>query len=265
MLHRFLNFEIDEDARELRSGSRVLLLQPRVFDLLVYLARNRERVVPKDELLEKLWPGVIVTDGSLQRAVSLARTALAEAGAGDAIRTYSRQGYRFCADPGAPVDLESWQERQSERGDAPADDLQATIAQLQERDQLEGLSGDDLQRWAYAAHCAGRTPEAIRLLERTVAAYSARGDRRLAGWACTLLANLNLEWREVALAKGWWCRAQRLLGAGQSPELAYLHVVGARLAFVENNLDEAVREADLARELGRGCGNANIESLGLTF
>lgn len=265
MLHRFHKFEIDENARELRAGARVLLLQPRVFDLLVYLARNRERVVPKEELLEKLWPDVMVTDGSLQRAVSLARAALSEAGAENAIRTYSRQGYRMCADQGPPVGLGPWPQAQVEQNGAPAEDLEATIAALQQRDQLEGLSGDDLQRWAYAAHCAGRTPEAIRLLERTVAAYSARGDRRLAGWACTLLANLNLEWREVALAKGWWCRAQRLLGEEQTPELGYLHVVGARLAFVENDLDEAVREADLARDLGRAGGDANIESLGLTY
>ncbi|HEX2099861.1 MAG TPA: winged helix-turn-helix domain-containing protein [Candidatus Synoicihabitans sp.] len=80
MLHRFATFEIDEPARELRAGGRVLDLQPRVFDLLVYLVKNRERVVTKDELLKAVWPGVIVTDGSLQRAVSLARTALLQAG-----------------------------------------------------------------------------------------------------------------------------------------------------------------------------------------
>src|SRR5262245_42800513 len=83
MVHRFQTFEIDEDARELRAGGRVLPLQPRVFDLLLYLAKNRERVVSKDELLDTIWPGVTVADGSLQRAVSLARAALAEAGASD--------------------------------------------------------------------------------------------------------------------------------------------------------------------------------------
>src|SRR5260370_5425291 len=75
MVHRFPSFEIDEPARELRAGSRVLPLQPRVFDLLVYLAKNRGRVVPKDELLDTLWADVTVADGSLQRAVSLARAA----------------------------------------------------------------------------------------------------------------------------------------------------------------------------------------------
>ena len=88
MIHRFPGFEIDEATREVRVGDRTLTLQPKVFDLLAYLGRHRERVVPKDELLEAVWPGVLVTDGSLQRAVSLARAALAEAGSPDAIRTH---------------------------------------------------------------------------------------------------------------------------------------------------------------------------------
>lgn len=99
MLHRFPDFEIDEELRELRCKGRVLPLQPRVFDLLVHLARHRTRVVSKDELLEQVWPGVIVADGSLQRAISLARAALEEAGAAEAIRTYPKQGYRLCVEP----------------------------------------------------------------------------------------------------------------------------------------------------------------------
>lgn len=83
MIHRFPTFEIDESQRELRSGARVLRLQPRVFDLQVYLSRHRDRVVPKEELLDSVWPGVIVADGSLQRAISLVRSALASAGAPD--------------------------------------------------------------------------------------------------------------------------------------------------------------------------------------
>jgi DNA-binding winged helix-turn-helix (wHTH) protein len=103
MIHRFATFEIDVAARELRVGGRVLDVQPRVFDLLVYLAMNHERVVPKDELLDAVWPGVIVADASLQRAVSLARGALAEASVANAIRTFSRTGYRLCVDSKEPA------------------------------------------------------------------------------------------------------------------------------------------------------------------
>src|ERR1700755_700711 len=97
MLHRFEELEIDEQARELRAAGRVATPQPRVFDVIAYLARHRHRVVPKGELLDKLWPGVTVTDASLQRAVSVARSTCAGLGAVDAIRTFSRCGYRFNA------------------------------------------------------------------------------------------------------------------------------------------------------------------------
>lgn len=70
--------EIDEDRREVRAGVRAVSPQPKVFELLVYLARHRQRVVPKAELLDAVWPGVVVTEASLQRAISLARTALAD-------------------------------------------------------------------------------------------------------------------------------------------------------------------------------------------
>jgi DNA-binding winged helix-turn-helix (wHTH) protein len=69
-------------------------LQPQVFDLLLYLVENHERVVPKQELLETLWPDTIVTESSIQRGVSLARSALGERGPA-LIQTFPRQGYRF--------------------------------------------------------------------------------------------------------------------------------------------------------------------------
>ena len=76
----FGRFELDESKRELRLGARVMEMQPRVFDLLVYLVRNQERVVPKEELLSAIWPEVIVTDSSIMRAVSLVRTILRAGG-----------------------------------------------------------------------------------------------------------------------------------------------------------------------------------------
>ena len=100
MLHTFPAFEIDENQREFRARGRVVRLQPKVFDLLSYLATHRNRVVPKDELLRAVWPGVIVSDGSLQRAISLARSALEDAGVENAIRTFPRQGYRMVVGEG---------------------------------------------------------------------------------------------------------------------------------------------------------------------
>lgn len=90
----FEHFELDPARRELRVQGHARPLQPQVFDLLLYLVENHERVVPKQELLEALWPDTIVTESSIQRAVSLARSALGERGPA-LIQTFPRQGYRF--------------------------------------------------------------------------------------------------------------------------------------------------------------------------
>ena len=76
MAWRFGPFELDEASRVVTCARQEVPLQPRVFDLLVYLVRNSSRVVSKEELLEAIWPNVIVTDNSLQRAVSALRGAL---------------------------------------------------------------------------------------------------------------------------------------------------------------------------------------------
>lgn len=282
MVHRFATFEIDENTRELRTGGRVLALQPRVFDLLVYLARNTERVVPKDELLDSVWPGVVVADGSLQRAVSLARAALAEAGAASAIRTHARQGYRLCADPppavdGMPVADLRPKSRPPAAGTPGVRDALArahaayaegawddAIAALREVDDMEGLTAADLQLWAHAAQCAGRPHEAAGPLERAVAAYSARGDRRRAAWVAILLAQLRLEWREPVVARGWYHRARRLLeNEPACRERGYLDLLGARMALLQAEVETCLKLAENAREAGERFGDVDLESLGL--
>src|SRR5262245_43723464 len=91
-------FELDEEARELRLRGREVMVEQLVFAVLANLVRNRDRVVTKDELLEQVWPDALVTDASLQRAVSLARSALRTGGVDEAIRTFPRRGYRFFAE-----------------------------------------------------------------------------------------------------------------------------------------------------------------------
>src|SRR6478735_12564202 len=98
MTFEFGAFCLDEPARILRLAERELSLQPRVFDLLVYLIQNRARVVSKDELLDALWPGVTVTDNSLQRVVSVLRNTLRDGGVEAALKNYPGKGYRFLSD-----------------------------------------------------------------------------------------------------------------------------------------------------------------------
>jgi DNA-binding winged helix-turn-helix (wHTH) protein/tetratricopeptide (TPR) repeat protein len=88
-------FVLDEDARELLRAGQPVSLQPRALELLLYLARNRDRTVGKNELLDTLWPNVTVTDASIERAVSLVRSELRKGGCENAIQTRTKLGYRF--------------------------------------------------------------------------------------------------------------------------------------------------------------------------
>ena len=62
MLYLFADCALDTDRRELRRGSRLVAVEPQVFDLLAYLIHNRERVVSKDDLLKAIWHGRVVTE-----------------------------------------------------------------------------------------------------------------------------------------------------------------------------------------------------------
>lgn len=108
-IYRFDEFELDGERRELRRRGAGIPIQPRPLDVLLYLARNRDRVVPRDELLQALWCDVTVNDEALTFAVHQARRAVGDDGARQAvIRTVSKSGFRFVADlvPVAGADTE---------------------------------------------------------------------------------------------------------------------------------------------------------------
>ncbi|RUT95923.1 transcriptional regulator, partial [Mesorhizobium sp. USDA-HM6] len=97
-IYRFGDFELNEDSRALRLAGREIEAQPLVFDFLAILLRHQDRAMRKDELLETLWPGVTVTEASLQRVASLARSVLRQGGMGATLRNLPRFGYRICLD-----------------------------------------------------------------------------------------------------------------------------------------------------------------------
>jgi DNA-binding response OmpR family regulator len=66
----FSNHVLDTDRRELSHDRREVPVEPQVFDLLVYLLENRDRVVSKDDLLDKIWSGRIVSESTLTRLAS---------------------------------------------------------------------------------------------------------------------------------------------------------------------------------------------------
>src|SRR5258706_16391997 len=74
----FGDYEIDLDRRELRRAKHYVHVQPQVFDLLVYLMQNRDRVVSKDDLITSVWAGRIVSDSTFTSRINAARNAIAD-------------------------------------------------------------------------------------------------------------------------------------------------------------------------------------------
>jgi len=96
VLFVFGDHALDLNRRELRRGSDLIAVEPQVFDLLVYLVQNRDRVVTKDDLLEAVWGGRIVSESTLTSRINAARRAVGDSGEQQAlIRTIARKGIRF--------------------------------------------------------------------------------------------------------------------------------------------------------------------------
>jgi TolB-like protein len=92
----FDDFVLDGDRRELRRGGDLIAVEPKVFDLLVHLVANRERVVTRDDLISAVWDGRIVSESALTTAVNAARVALGDSGGTQRlIKTLQRKGFRF--------------------------------------------------------------------------------------------------------------------------------------------------------------------------
>jgi tetratricopeptide (TPR) repeat protein len=272
MKHTFGPFELDESGRSLTLRGKPQPLQPRVFDLLAYLVNNAGRVVPKDELLDVLWPNVIVTESSLQRAASLARRALAAGGLGDAIRNFAKHGYRFALDdPGL--------------GMLAVTGPQATVASLAAareavlgRDWKEAsrhfataaatasLNGDDLDLWAYADECRGFPVEAIPALVRAVEAHLAAGHADRAARSAVTLAKVELERAAMAAAQGWLERADSILRDTASTAVhAYAFWMKSRLAAFEGNAEGALAFGAKASELAEQSGDQGLRALALVY
>ncbi len=92
----FSDHVLDPDLRELRRGSQLIALEPQVFDLLVYLIQNRDRVVSKDDLIAGIWGGRIVSESTLTSRINAVRKAVGDSGEEQKlIRTNARKGIRF--------------------------------------------------------------------------------------------------------------------------------------------------------------------------
>ena len=95
----FGDCELSVERIELRRAGQIVDMEPQVFDVLAYLLRHRERVVPKAELFDQIWGNRFVSESALSSRVKSARRAVGDTGRDQrVIKTMYGRGYRFVAD-----------------------------------------------------------------------------------------------------------------------------------------------------------------------
>lgn len=111
MIYAFDGYELDTERYELRSGGSAIPLERQVFDVLAYLVANSDRLVAKDELMDKIWGDRFVGEAALNTRVMGARKAIGDSGREQRlIKTIHRRGYRFVGEVHTPT---------AEAGEAP--------------------------------------------------------------------------------------------------------------------------------------------------
>jgi TolB-like protein/Tfp pilus assembly protein PilF len=143
---RFADFVLDPDRRELKRQSETIAIGPQVFDLLACLIANRERVVSKDDLLQQVWRGRIVSESTLTSHINAARKAVGDDGQKQQlIRTVARKGFRFVA---AVTEVESSDgPRDGENAAADPHDVPVSAPSLPDKPSIavlpfQNMSGD---------------------------------------------------------------------------------------------------------------------------
>jgi TolB-like protein/DNA-binding winged helix-turn-helix (wHTH) protein len=173
MIHRFGDCELDTQLYQLRRAGELVELEPKVFDLLIYLIQQHDRVVSKDELLDKVWPGQVVSETALTQCVMAARKAVGDDGTRQhTIKTQHGRGYRFIAALAAPVPSAEFrvpsQEEERQKAES-AKDVEASV----QRVELSSL--DEAQRNPGEAESLPQMPlPSIPATELDLPAYAAR-------------------------------------------------------------------------------------------
>jgi DNA-binding winged helix-turn-helix (wHTH) protein len=176
-------FVLDPHRFELRRNGEAVHIEPRVFDVLLYLVTHRDRVVPRTELLDQVWGDRFVTESALTTRLKAARRAVGDDGGRQAvIRTVVSRGYQFVASvtavesPGTSDPIEG---ASTSSGAPPA--IVSTVPAIQQTTQPRTSSPPQQIRYCHAA-------DGIRL------AYASSGHHpplvKVANW----MTHLDLEW-----------------------------------------------------------------------
>jgi DNA-binding winged helix-turn-helix (wHTH) protein len=184
LLYLFEDFALDTDRCELRRGGDLAPIEPQVFDLLLYLVLNHDRVVSKDDMIAAVWGGRVVSESALTNRINAARTAIGDSGERQRlIKTLQRKGIRFVG-----TVLEE-QERSAAAAAPVALEQPAPVLPLPDRPSIavlpfENMSADPEQEY----FASGMADEIITALSRCswlfVIARNSRSHTRARPWTC---------------------------------------------------------------------------------
>jgi TolB-like protein len=141
MIYRFDRFELDPGRFELRAGGQPQPVEPQVLELLILLAANPDRLVTKDEIVERIWHRRFVSDSAVSSRIKSARRAIGDDGAAQRlVRTVHGKGFRFVGEVAFVSDAQPWAETvaASAAGEAQRHGRQPSIAVLPFRAAADG-------------------------------------------------------------------------------------------------------------------------------
>ena len=204
---RFGSFQIDPRTWELSKDGAAVDLSPRLVEILGFIVSKAGQIVTKDELLEKFWPDVNVTENTLTRAVADIRKAIGEDAATPRyLETAARRGYRFVGDrPTISDPFQDWV-----KGRLALDTLDAN--KLNEAVQAFERATAELPRYA-PAH-AGLANGYLLQYERT--RFGSAPDRALIAKAIDAARQATTI--DPSLGEGWAVLGYLLFAAGKSEE-----------------------------------------------
>ncbi len=137
-------FELNMESYRLTRDGHEVSMEPQVFDVLSYLVENRDRVVPKTDLLDNIWGDRFVSESALSSRIKSARRAVGDDGRSQAvIRTYHGRGYQFVAEVETELDVaEPGLPHRSDGVRQPRRSSDALIGREDELDALWSLIGE---------------------------------------------------------------------------------------------------------------------------
>jgi DNA-binding winged helix-turn-helix (wHTH) protein len=218
--YRFAGFELSPARRVLVNEGREVRLIPRYFDLLVLLVEERHRAIHRQEIFDRVWSDVVVSDGALTQAVRTLRRALGDDDPREPrfIRTVSRHGYQFVCD-GVRIEpeVEATLPAPADGSTIPQQDddpFAEAVDRLLRRGMWAHISDEERRDAAEQLHALG-TDEALRRVDELPGHTEARALLRDARWDVPGAGDVPILGTREPLAAAWALVSVRLRRAAR--------------------------------------------------